>query len=28
MGAERIKQAASAAGRCHSAAEAIVKGGR
>ena len=26
MGAERIKQAASAAGRCHSAAEAIVKG--
>ena len=27
MGAERIKQAASTAGRCHSAAEAIVKGG-
>ena len=27
MGAERIRQAASAAGRCHSAAEAIVKGG-
>jgi hypothetical protein len=27
MGAERIKQAASAAGLCHSAAEAIVKGG-
>mmetsp|Transcript_33604 Transcript_33604/g.99044 ORF Transcript_33604/g.99044 Transcript_33604/m.99044 type:complete len:207 (+) Transcript_33604:2-622(+) len=27
MGADRIRQAASAAGRCHSAAEVIVKGG-